>query len=217
MNPYNMAMAQIFSAGSTPSSSPTVYEAITGIGNLQLVGSASSCSSGTNANNIWITNVVATMAGNGTMNLTFTIEGGSSGVPYDVFANSVLSFGTNGMPWAWEGQGYQCNVYTITNLPSTTCFLILGTPQDSDGDGLTDAYELLVSKSNPYIYNTSGDGLSDAWDVLLGLSPLVNQLAQPSVRSNYSYDLADWLEGITGIRTGSVSLDNEGNVLSVSQ
>ena len=37
----------------------------------------------------------------------------------------------------------------------------------------------LVSKSNPNVYNTSGDGLSDAWDVLLGLSPLVNQFAQP--------------------------------------
>ncbi len=214
MNPFNMAMAQIFSAGSTPSDAPTVYEAITGIGNLQLVGTTSSCSYSTN---IWITNLVVTAAANGTMNMTFAIEGGADGVPYDVFVNSVLSFGATGMPWAWEGQGYHCNIYTITNLPNTDCFLILGTPQDSDGDGLTDAYENLVSKSDPHIYNTSGDGLSDGWDVLLGLSPLANQLAQPSTRSNYSYDSADWLEGISGIRTGSVSLDNEGNVLSVSQ
>ncbi|MGH7979143.1 MAG: LamG domain-containing protein [Limisphaerales bacterium] len=219
MNPYNTAMEQVSSAPSNPSSAPT-YDAITGQGSLQLVGSAASCSDGTNADNIWITNVVATMVGGGTnatMNLTFTIEGGSNDVPYDVFANSVLSFGTNGIPWAWEGQGYQCNTYTLTNLPNTTCFLILGSPQDSDGDGLTDAYELLVSKSDPHNYNTSGDGLSDGWDVLLGLSPLVNQFAQPGTRSNYDYDSADWLEGISGIRTGTVNLDNEGNVLSVSQ
>jgi hypothetical protein len=214
MNPFNMAMSAIFSAGSTPSDTPTVYEAITGIGNLQYVGTTSTCSYSTN---IWITNLVVTAAANGTMNMTFAIEGGADGVPYDVFVNSVLAFGPTGMPWAWEGQGYHCNIYTITNLPNTTCFLILGTPQDSDGDGLTDAYENLVSKSDPHIYNTSGDGLSDGWDVLLGLSPLVNQLAQPSTRSNYSYDSADWLEGISGVRTGSVSLDNEGNVLSVSQ
>ena len=163
--------------------------------------------------------MVATMTGSGSnnMSLTFTIQGGSNAVPYDVFANSVLSFGSNGIPWAWMGQGYHGNTYTLTNLPNTACFLILGTPQDTDGDGLTDAYELLVSKSNPNVYNTSGDGLSDAWDVLLGLSPLVNQFAQPSTRSNYSYDFADWLEGISGVRAGSVSLDNEGNVLSVSQ
>jgi Bacterial TSP3 repeat len=167
--------------------------------------------------NVWITNVVATAAGNGTMNLTFTIEGGSNGVPYDVFANSVLGFGTNSIPWAWMGQGYQCNTYMLTNLPNTSAFLILGTPQDSDSDGLTDAYEKLVSHTDPNNPDTDGDGIPDGWEVLLGLNPLVNDNAQSSSRSNYSYDLVDWLEGISGIRIGSVSLDAEGNVQSVSQ
>lgn len=214
ISPWNTAMSRIVSAGSNPSSSPTLYQAITGIGSLQLVGAASSCTSSTN---IWITNVVATVAGNGTMNLTFAIEGGSNNIPYDVFANSVLGFGTNDMPWAWMGQGNQCNVYSLTNLPTTACFLILGTPQDSDSDGLTDAYEKLVSKTDPNNPDTDGDGLSDAWEVLLGLNPLLNDNAQSTSRSNYSYDLTDWLEGISGIRTGSVSLDNEGNVQTVSQ
>jgi Concanavalin A-like lectin/glucanases superfamily len=213
INPYNTAMENIVSAPSNPSGEPDEYDAITGQGSLQLVGSVSAISN----TNIWITNVVSSVADDGTMGLTFTIQGGSNDVPYDVFANSVLSFGTNGIPWAWMGQGEHGNTYTLTELPDTACFLILGTPQDSDGDGLTDAYELLVSKSDPNVYNTSGDGLSDGWDVLLGLSPLVNQFAQPSTRSNYSYDPADWLERISGVRTGSISLDNEGNVLTVSQ
>ena len=105
----------------------------------------------------------------------------------------------------------------LSNLPPTACFLILGTPQDTDGDGLTDAYERLVSKTNPNNPNTLAAMVSPVWDVLLGLSPLVNQVAQPSTRSNYSYDFADWLEGLSGVRSGSVSLDNEGNVQSVSQ
>ena len=205
-------MFNMISEPSNPSGSQNYYDAITGQGGLQLVGSVSAITS----TNIWITNVTATVTSSG-MAMTFTIQGGSDGVPYDVFANSVLSFGSTGIPWAWMGQGYHGNIYTLTNLPPTACFLILGTPQDTDGDGLTDAYENLVSKSNPNVYNTSGDGLSDGWDVLLGLSPLVNQFAQPSTRSNYSYDLADWLEGISGVRTGSISLDNEGNVLTVSQ
>lgn len=115
------------------------------------------------------------------------------------------------------GQGYHGNTYMLTNLPNTACFLILGTPQDSDSDGLTDAYERLVSKTNPNVADTDGDGIPDAWEVLLGLNALVNDNAQPSSRSNYSYDFADWLEGISGIRSGSVSLDAEGNVLTVSQ
>ena len=114
------------------------------------------------------------------MNLTFTIEGGWDTVPYDVFANSVLSFGTNGVPWGWMGQGYHCNTYMLTNLPSTTCFLIMGTPQDTDGDGLTDAYENLVSHTNPNVPDTSGDGLSDSDKVLLGLNPLAVNPAFPA-------------------------------------
>ncbi len=215
VNPMNFANS-IASADYSPDNSPTTPDVITGQGNLQFVGSASSCSYGTNAYNIWFTNVVAHAAGNGTMNLTFTIEGGADSTPYDVFASSVLGFGTN-TTWAWMGQGYHCNTYMLTNLPNTACFLILGTPQDSDNDGLTDAYEKLVSHTNPNNSDTDGSGLLDGWQVLLGLNPLVNQVAQPGTRSNYSYDLADWLEGISGIRTGSVTLDAEGNVLSVSQ
>jgi hypothetical protein len=161
--PWNQAMFNIVSA---PSSAPNgaVPDVIIGPGYLQLTNSGT----GITSSNVWITNVVATATGSGTNNmvLTFTIQGGSNGVPYDVFANSVLSFGTNGTPWAWMGQGYHGNTYQLTNLPNTACFLILGTPLDSDLDGLTDAYELLVSKTCPTNYSTDGTGMSDGWEIL---------------------------------------------------
>jgi hypothetical protein len=214
ISPWNIPyMDSIVSAPSNPSGSQNYYDAITGQGGLQLIGSVSAISS----TNIWITNVTASVNGNG-MSLSFTIQGGSNSVPYDVFANSILDFSSDtNKAWAWMGQGYHGNTYMLTNLPNTACFLILGTPQDSDSDGLTDAYERLVSKTNPNVADTDGDGIPDAWEVLLGLNALVNDNAQPSSRSNYSYDFADWLEGISGIRSGSVSLDAEGNVLTVSQ
>ena len=148
-------------------------DVIIGPGYLQQVGSGT----GITSSNVWITNVVATATGSGTNNmvLTFTIQGGTNGVPYDVFANSVLSFGTNGIPWAWMGQGYQGNTYQLTNLPNTACFLILGTPQDSTQDGLTDAYKLLVAKLNPDVYSTDGTGMADGWEILyfghIGIDP----------------------------------------------
>ena len=175
MDPLNLVMADITSASSTQTTFTPINDVITGPGNLQLIGSAATCSSGTNAWNVWLTNVVAWAVGNGTMNIQFTIEGGSNGVPFDVFANSVLSFGPNGVPWAWEGQGYPCFTYLLTGMPTNACFLILGTPQDSDGDGLTDAYEMLVSKSNPASYSTDGTSMADGWEVLyfghIGVSP----------------------------------------------
>ena len=71
---------------------------------------------GTNSYNVWLTNVTASAANNGT--ITFTIGGGGPGVPYDVFANSVLNFSdTTNAPWSWMGQGYQWNTYSIfTNI-----------------------------------------------------------------------------------------------------
>ena len=93
----------------------------------------------------------------------------------------------------------------------------MGTPLDSDGDGLTDAYELLVSHTDPHNPYSNLDGILDGWEILLGLNPQTSNLTQPSERANYGYTLADWLNGISGVKSGSVSLDNEGNVLSVSQ
>lgn len=172
ISPWNTAMANLTSAPSSPSPAASTYNIITGQGVLQLAGTVSGVN-GTNAYNIWITNEMVTTVGTNA-NVTFTIQGGAPGVPYDVFANSVLSFGTNGTPWAWEGQGYQGGVYTITNIPSTTCFLILGTPLDPTDVGLTEAYELLVSKTNPNTPDTTGDGIADSDAILEGLNPLVS-------------------------------------------
>jgi len=218
LTPWNTAMFNLSPAPSSPSTNSTGIDVITGQGDLITIGSASSCANGTNAYNVWITNVVATLENNGTMNLMFTIEGGSNGVPFDVFANSVLSFGPNGVPWAWMGQGYQCTTYLLTNLPPTTCFLILGTPQDSSGiAGLTDAYQLLVSKTDPNNPYSDPDGLLIGWEILLGLNPHINNTATASERANYGYTTADWLDDVTGVKSGTVGLDNEGNVLTVSQ
>jgi hypothetical protein len=171
MSPWNYAMWSIVSAPSNPSTNYNTYNIITGTGNLQFVGSVTAISS----TNVWITNVVATVSGSGTnnMSLKFTIQGGFDGYPYDTFVNSILDFSSDTTKaWSWQGQGFHGNTYVINNLPNTDCFLILGTPQDSDFDGLTDAYERLVSKTDPHNADTDGDGISDSDEILNGSNPL---------------------------------------------
>jgi hypothetical protein len=104
----------------------------------------------------------------------------------------------------------------MTNI-SGNVFIILGTSLDDDGDGLTTAYELLVSHTDPHNPYSNLDGLLDGWDILLGLNPQMSNLTEPGTRSTYGYTTADWLNQVSGVRSGSVNLDNEGNVLSVSQ
>jgi hypothetical protein len=176
LNPWNKA--NIASAPSQPMATP-YYNAVTGPGYLTQI-STNSADCITNSN-VWITNVVATLTSNGTMNVTFAIRGGADGVLYDVFGNSVLDFSnTTNAPWAWMGQGYHCVTYMLTNLPTVATFLILGNPIDSDGDGLTNAYELLVSKTNPFNPDTDGDGISDSDEVLNHTDPRTPNSPLPS-------------------------------------
>ena len=169
INPFNIDMFSIVSAPSSPSTNYYTYDIITGAGNLQQVGTVAAITN----TNVWITNEVVSVFGTGTnnMKLQITIQGGFDGVPYDTFVNSILDFSTNtNKAWAWMGQGFHGNTYVITNLPNTACFLILGTPQSTANDGLTDAYKLLVLKTNPNTACTSGDGIADSDKILQGLS-----------------------------------------------
>jgi hypothetical protein len=218
MSPLNRAMFKNVSGGNPiPSTGPTP-NVITGQGNLQSLGASPVCLSNGNTNVVWITNITASAAANGTMNVTFTIEGGADGAFYDVFATGAFGSSLTSSAWAWQGQGQHCQIYSLTNMPSDSVFLMLGSPYDQDGDGLSNAYELLISKTDPTKLDTDGDGIPDGWSVLLGLNPLINIGTDPLQRSTYGYTLADWLNNVSGsVRSGAVGLDAEGNVQTVSQ
>jgi len=156
------------------------FNPISGPGWLQWVSNATDC---VTSGNVWLTNASCALMSTGTnvtASCTFTIAGGAGGTLYDVFATAALAQTDSAYGWAWLGQGVTCNVYSMTNLPAAGAFLILGTPQDSDMDGLTDAYERLVSHTDPYNSDTDGDGVSDADEVFNLMNPLQ---ANPSVPS----------------------------------
>ena len=71
--PRTPAPISLRSAPSTPTLTP-VFNAVSGQGYLQLVATnTSDCVWGTN---VWFTNVLATLADDGTVNVVFTIAGG---------------------------------------------------------------------------------------------------------------------------------------------
>lgn len=161
LSPWNTPM--FISSAQTEQTSYTPFNnVITGAGFLQANGPVADHSYSTN---IWITNVTAVLVSSDTTAISFTIEGGQDGYMYDVFAIGALPGPLSSGNWAWLGQGGHFTNYTV-NITSQNAFLILGTPQDSDLDGLTDAYEMLVSHSNPTNYTTDGSGMADGWEVL---------------------------------------------------
>ena len=167
LSPWNMTMSQAASFGGSaanlphPSSSPSYFNVISGAGYLQNLGASANCFT---SSNVWMTNVSASVVSQ-PITFNFDIAGGFYGSWYDVFAfPAVTSPITNAV---WMGQGATCNRYSLANLPTSgNIFFILGTPLDSDGDGLTDAYERLVSHSNPYVVDTDGAGMPDGWQAL---------------------------------------------------
>jgi hypothetical protein len=70
----------------------------------------------------------------------------SAGV-YDLyFANTLTT--TNTWAWVTRTAPGQTNIM-VTNLPSGQGYFILGRTNDTDSDGLSDAYEKLVSGTDP--------------------------------------------------------------------
>jgi hypothetical protein len=226
LNPFNRP--EITSAPTSQTTYTPLNDVITGAGYLQWVANAATCVYGNNAYQVWITNVTATVAGNGIMNVTFTIAGGLSTTPetpFDVFAIGALT--ANGQ-WSWMGQGYACNTYTLPITNSANAFIILGTPQDTDGDGLTDAYEMLVSKSSPTNYSTDGTGMADGWEVLYFGQTGVNPNGDPDgdqlttyqewLMNSKSYNPVKWNTFTNGVGDGFQNYSGDGlaNLLQVS-
>ena len=117
-----------------------------------------------------IVNLASIYSTNDGWTVTFDVVGGTNGLIYDVFAttNFVGNSITNSQ-WVWLTNTYTCSTVSLTNQPGAYRFYILGTPQDSDGDGLTDAYERLINhgssgKTDPANPDSDGDGLADGDD-----------------------------------------------------
>ena len=103
-------------------------------GSLNPIGSSSNC---IYSNAVYLTNMsVSNVPGYG-VTFTFTIQGGASGVVYDLLSttNLVGPAGTN-IVWAWLGQGINCGIYQVTNQPAVASYYMLGWPgNSSDGYG----------------------------------------------------------------------------------
>lgn len=89
---------------------------------------------------------------------------------YDLFASTNLA--PSAWQWVLRCDPGQTNL-TVTAPAGPNEFFILGLTNDADGDLLTDAYEQLVSHSDPNTFNVSADGYGtpSAWYQQNGINP----------------------------------------------
>ncbi len=107
-------------------------------------------------------------------NVWLTITNGEAGALYDLFGTPTLDGSTlvGSTNWSWLVQGMtngEERLLTTAGLPYA--FYMLGTSVDADGDGVTDAVENLVLKTDAANPDSDGDGLADGYEFWAGLEP----------------------------------------------
>jgi hypothetical protein len=96
---------------------------------------------------------------------------------WDIFATTNLA--PSAWQWVFRSAAGQTNV-TITGLAYPNEFFTAASTNDTDGDGLSDAYEKFVSHTDPDVFNTvssDGAGTPDAWYLEHGINPLASGVA----------------------------------------
>jgi hypothetical protein len=96
--------------------------------------------------------------------------------PWDIYFSWFLP--NQLVPWTLYYRGTPGSpgvpAQTVFDVPfpgGTSGFFVAGSGCDTDGDGLTDGYEALVSHTKPGMADTDGDGMPDGWEVANGLNP----------------------------------------------
>ena len=137
----------------------------------------------------------------------------------DVYVRTNLVAGTWGrlaevpVNTDWLGASFGIPVEWLPE--SATYFFRLGSRLDSDGDGLTDAFERLCAMTNPTEPDTDGDGLSDGWELTSGFCPVVNNLLDDDPANDPEGDsdidgLDNYPESILGTSITSNDTDCDG-------
>jgi hypothetical protein len=96
-------------------------------------------------------------------NMVSTILGGEEGWWYDIFrATSLVGNAMVNSTWTWAGQGTNNGSYLLPYVSSPHAFHMLGSWEDTDFDGLSDAFEKLISRTSTNSVDTDLDGVFDA-------------------------------------------------------
>ena len=111
--------------------------------------------------------------------IALTILTATTSASYDVFGTTNLvalaPTALSKTNWTWLRRASGGTTNFSWGLPNwCERYFQLGTTNDLDNDGLTTAFESLVSHTGTNTWDTDGDGIGDGAEVLFGLNPRVS-------------------------------------------
>ena len=98
-------------------------------------------------------------------NVILRVADGTNGVYYDLYrATNLVGSSLTNSAWIWLGLVTNNQTVVLPGQPGPNAFYVLGSPLDSDADGLTDAFESLITHTGKNAWDSDGDGMSDGWE-----------------------------------------------------
>ena len=91
---------------------------------------------------------------------------------HDLATNSWEGVGTASVGAAADSAVIELPHAYLPGGWTNSMFFVLGLCVDTDGDGLSDAFENLVAHTDPNLADSDEDGLPDGWEYGMGLDPL---------------------------------------------
>ena len=159
-------------------------------------------------NPVYLTNMAAVIAYDGSTTASFSIAGGTNFVPYDILMTTNL---LSPIDWTWLGIGYTSNNYTFYGQSPDNAFYRLAKPSHTQIIGLGDDTHLQCDVP---------PGITNAVQVAGGYAQGLALLNDGTVQSwgdNYFTSQPTNLTGVTMIACGwnhNVALLNNGTVLA---
>ena len=93
-------------------------------------------------------------------------------------ADGWTGVGTAALPAGADSLVIELPHTSLPNGWTTSMFFTLGLTVDTDGDGLSDTFERLVSRTDPTLADTDGDGMPDGWETENGFNPKEDDASQ---------------------------------------
>lgn len=106
--------------------------------------------------------------------------------------------------------------YYPTNAIPRLLLLTAAWPTDTDNDGLSDAEELLVYKTDPNLGDTDKDGLYDGEEIDIGTDPLNPDSDGDGFPDAWDYEFFDVLEDNSAIANYDYDHDGLSNIIEAS-
>jgi alpha-tubulin suppressor-like RCC1 family protein len=160
-------------------------------------------------NAVYLVNMAASVAGDGSTTASFGIAGGTNFVPYNILMSTNVSAPISS--WSWLGIGYPSNYYTFYEQPADVGFYILAKPSktmtvglgwDAVGQcdvpfGLTNALQVAGGYGQSLALKT--DGTVVAWG-----GNLYGQGVVPTNLTGVSMISAGWYHDVALLTNGTV-------------